>query len=121
MPRHHPITPHRPVTALAIAAALALAGCGTSAGSGGDGGSTTSGGSQALVAMSRCMRTHGVPGFPDPTTGSSGAIGLSVTMTPGSSTVFVGGRAFSGPAFTAAEKTCHFGLYGTRPKLTEAQ
>lgn len=62
---------------------------------------------------------HGVPNFPDPTV-SNGAEGLPVTATPGSSAVTVAGIAFSGPAFTAAEKTCRFGP-GFAPAITEAQ
>jgi hypothetical protein len=119
MRHRRPIIPNRSAIALVIAPALALAGCGAAGGSVG-GGTSTSGGSSALFAMSRCMRTHGVSNFPDPTR-SSGGEGLSVAMAPGGSTVTVGGIAFSGPAFTTAEKACHFGAYGSRPKLTEAQ
>jgi hypothetical protein len=121
MRHHRPITPNRSAIVLVTTAALALAGCGAAGGGGSVGGGTsTSGGSSALFAMSRCMRTHGVSNFPDPTR-SAGGEGLSVAITPGDSTVTVGGIAFSGPAFTAAEKACHFGAYGSRPKLTEAQ
>ncbi|HEY3774515.1 MAG TPA: hypothetical protein VGL69_16050 [Solirubrobacteraceae bacterium] len=116
---HCLITPNRFAVALVVTAALTVAGCGAGGGSGAGEGTTT-GGDSALFAMSRCMRTHGVPNFPDPTK-SSGGEGLSVVMTRGSSTVTVGGIGFSGPAFTAAEKTCRFGAYGSRPKLTEGQ
>ncbi len=53
---------------------------------------------QAL-AMSRCMRSHGVPNFPDPQfqTGPGGAIGVRI-----------GGPGInpSSPAFQAAQKAC---------------
>ncbi|HEY3775709.1 MAG TPA: hypothetical protein VGL69_22085 [Solirubrobacteraceae bacterium] len=113
-------TPRR--AAVIVTAALSLAGCGVSGGgTGAAGGTTTTGGDNKLIAMSRCMRAHGMSNFPDPTNSSGGGVGLSVTMTPGSSAVTVGGVTFSGPAFTAAEKACHFGAYGSKPKLTEAQ
>jgi hypothetical protein len=111
-------TPHR--TAVVVAAALSLTACGASGG-GAAGGTTTSGGDTKLIAMSHCMRAHGVPNFPDPSSSAGGGVGMSVTMTPESSAVTVAGVIFSGPAFTTAEKACHFGEYGSKPKLTEAQ
>jgi hypothetical protein len=122
MLRPHLLTPTRSSAALITVAALGLAGCGASGGTGTlAGGTSTTGGSNKLFAMSRCMRAHGVSNFPDPTNSSGGGVGMSVTMTPGSSAVTVAGTTFSGPAFTAAEKACHFGAYGSKPKLTEAQ
>jgi hypothetical protein len=55
---------------------------------------------QAL-AMSKCMRAHGVPNFPDPTfqSGPGGAIGIRIGG-PGS------GIDPSSPAFQAAQKIC---------------
>jgi hypothetical protein len=115
------LTPTRRSAALITVAALGLTGCGASGGTGSlAGGATTTGGSNKLFAMSLCMRAHGVSNFPDPTS-SPGGIGMSVTMTRGSSAITVAGITFSGPAFTAAEKACHFGAYGSKPKLTEAQ
>jgi hypothetical protein len=122
MLRPHLPIPTRCSAALITVAALALTGCGASAGAGSlAGGTTTTGGSNKLFAMSRCMRSHGVSNFPDPTNSSGGGVGMSVTMTPGSSAVTVAGTTFSGPAFTAAEKACDFGAYGSKPKLTEVQ
>lgn len=98
----------------AIAVALvcsvaAIAGC---SGSGPKRTASASGDSQ--LAMSSCMRAHGVPNFPDPTAGSGGG-GFSVLASPGSSTLIVDGIAFSGPAFNAAAKTCGFGPGGGPP------
>jgi len=73
------------------------------------------------VAASQCMRAHGIHNFPDPVKGSGGGVGLSVSRTPGNSTITVGDIPFSGPAFTAAAKACRFGPYGTRPTLSAAQ
>jgi hypothetical protein len=67
----------RTTAAIIAAAALALlaAACSGSPSSTGPGGSPNAGGSpnsQSAVAYSHCMRSHGVPNFPDPS--SSGGI-----------------------------------------------
>jgi hypothetical protein len=67
----------RTVAAILAAAGLALlaAACGGSPSSTGSGGSSNAGGSassRSAVAYSRCMRSRGVPNFPDP--GSRGGI-----------------------------------------------
>jgi hypothetical protein len=57
-----------PVVTVMAATALLAAACGGSPSSAGSGGSPSAGGSansQAL-AYSQCVRSHGVPGFPDP-------------------------------------------------------
>jgi hypothetical protein len=62
----------RTAAAVIATAALALlaAACGSGS-SAGSGGASHAGGSQdsQLLAFSRCMRSHGVPKFPDPTMG----------------------------------------------------
>jgi hypothetical protein len=76
----------RTAAAIIAAAALALpaAACGSSPSSTGSGSSSTAGRSAnssnaggsanaQLVAFSRCMRSHGVPSFPDPQAGASNA------------------------------------------------
>ena len=76
----------RTAAAIIAAAALALlaAACGSSPSSTGSRSSSTAGGSAnsstaggsanaQLVAFSRCMRSHGVPNFPDPQAGASNA------------------------------------------------
>jgi hypothetical protein len=87
---HRPRRARPPVarTAAAIIAAAALAllaaACGSSPSSAGSGGSSNAGGSAKpstaggsanarLVVFSRCMRSHGVPNFPDPQAGASNA------------------------------------------------
>jgi hypothetical protein len=64
---------------------------------------------QAL-AMSRCMRSHGVPNFPDPTfrTGPGGGVGIGIDFGPGS------GIDPSSPAFQAAQRACGFGFKTAR-------
>jgi hypothetical protein len=100
----------------------ALAGCGGLGATAGQtpGTGTNAGNPQALSA-SQCMRAHGITNFPDPVK-SAGGVGLSVAESPGSPTVTVGGIPFSGPAFTAAAKTCRFGPGdNARPSLSAAQ
>jgi hypothetical protein len=65
-----------------------------------DGSSPTSGASKAdsMQRYSSCMRSHGVPKFPDPKASSGG--GMSLTIGPGS------GVDPRSPQFQAAEKTC---------------
>jgi hypothetical protein len=79
----------RTAAAVIAAAALALlaAACGGSGSSAGSGGASPAGGSQdsQLIAFSRCMRSHGVPNFPDPTRGmvprvTPGEVGVSMAQ-----------------------------------------
>jgi hypothetical protein len=106
----------------AVVCAAVLAACGGTGSSvsgvpAGGTGTTDTG----LFAMTQCMRAHGVPNFPDPTAGAGGSEGLSVAESQGG-TISVGGIPFSGPAFDAAVKTCHFGPGGgARPRLSAAQ
>jgi hypothetical protein len=100
----------------ALSCAVLLAACGS-----GHGG-TASASSSSGLAISQCMRAHGVPNFPDPSKGPEGSEGMTVTMTPGSSTVTVDGIPFSGPAFESAEKTCKlFGGGTAPPQISESQ
>jgi hypothetical protein len=80
-PRRACPAPARTAAAIIAAAGLALlaAACGgspTSAGSGGSpnaaGPANSRSGSTRSLAYSRCVRSHGVPGWPDPTNGSAG-------------------------------------------------
>ena len=52
---------------------------------------------QAFVAQARCIRTHGVPGFPDPVFGPRG-FGVRVPLKAGQDP--------DSPAILKAEKTC---------------
>ncbi|HWF75078.1 MAG TPA: hypothetical protein VG186_17145 [Solirubrobacteraceae bacterium] len=58
---------------------------------------------QQALRFSACMRTHGVPGFPDPVFSGNG-IGLQ--LNPGS------GASPASPAFKAAQKACGSPLPG---------
>jgi hypothetical protein len=101
---------HRPslsITLAAVGCVLAVAGCGSS-GSPSSAAGTGSGDALALQ-FADCMRSHGVPNFPDPGSPVGG---------PGSG---INERA---PAFVSAEQTCNKLQPGGRPKgspLPEAQ
>jgi hypothetical protein len=66
---------------------------------------------QAL-AMSRCMRSHGVPNFPDPTfqTGPNGGVGLGIRIGQNS------GINPNSPQFQAAQKDCGSILGGIKQR-----
>lgn len=68
---------------------------------------------QAL-AMSRCMRSHGVPNFPDPMfrTGPGGGLAAGIRMTGT-------GIDPNSPAFQAAAKACG-SIFGKAPTVTKA-
>jgi hypothetical protein len=80
---------------------LVIAGCGFSSKPGRTGESAASGVS-AGVRYSNCMRSHGVPNFPDP--GAGGKRGF--------------GRQLVTPAFQAAQKTCAGLLPGAGPGVS---
>ncbi len=87
------------VASLAVAAcALALAGCG---GAGGSIGTTASGSSNAGLRFAECMRSHGVPNFPD-----QGASGGGFQRKAGTNP--------RSPAFQGAQKACQH-ILGNRP------
>jgi hypothetical protein len=69
------------------------------------------------------MRSHGVSSFPDPTAAAPGQSGggFAIRQTQGSSTVTINGVALSGPAFTAAAKTCDLSADTEAAPITEAQ
>lgn len=98
-----------------LAALISIAGlcaCGSTSNSG----TVTDAATQ--LALAQCMRSHGVPNFPDPSSGG----GFSVARTPGNSTVTIDGTTFSGPAFEAAVKTCKlFGGRTSPPPLSASQ
>jgi hypothetical protein len=86
-----------------LVAALGLAACGSSRPN--TGGSTSAQGDPAnaakALAFARCMRSHGVSNFPDPT---NGELKLQVQKTPNSTSV--NGAEVNGPAFQSALQAC---------------
>jgi hypothetical protein len=95
-----------------LAAALGLAACGSSSPSStatnSSGGQSSSGGQTSDASASKslefasCMRSHGVPNFPDPP--SNGQIRLQIQQTPDSTSV--NGVEVNGPAFRSAMTAC---------------
>ena len=85
-------------------AALSLTACGGTS-SPGAGGSTspedTAANNSKALQFAGCMRSHGVPNFPDP---SGGQIRLQIQQTPNSTSV--NGVEVSGPAFKSAMQDC---------------
>ena len=89
-----------------VVAVLGLAACGSSRPD--TGGATTSQGASAAdqakaLAFARCMRSHGVSNFPDPS-GSGGGLRLQVQKTPNSTSV--NGVEVNGPVFQSAMTAC---------------
>jgi hypothetical protein len=98
-----------------LTASLAVLGCGltiAACGSSGSSGSSNRPSAQQLrsdgLKFSQCMRSHGVPNFPDPVAGSGGH-GFRISITPSS-----GIQPFS-PSFKAAQSTCGKLLPGGGP------
>jgi hypothetical protein len=98
------------IAALLGLAALA-AGCGGSNGPGTAGSSSATAMTQAL-AYTRCMRSHGVSDFPDPTTPPGGGVAFSINAGPGSD------LNASNPTFTAANQACRTLLPGGQQPAT---
>jgi hypothetical protein len=92
---------------LLLATALGLAACGSSKPS--SGATTASGSDPAAaskaLAFAKCMRTHGVSNFPDP---SGGKLDLQIQRTPNSTSV--NGTEVNGPAFQSAMQACRSDL-----------
>jgi hypothetical protein len=93
------------IPAAIIGYGLALTACGTSGGAT----SHAAGGGTSFLPYSECMRSHGVPNFPDPSGG--GGIHLTQNINP------------SSPAFKAARAQCQKVLPGGGPPagVSEAQ
>jgi hypothetical protein len=90
------------LAALAVVSALLAAGCGSAGPTATTTGSAGAAGGPAAAAFqyARCMRQHGVTGFPDP----------HVTSKPGSGSVSISmmapASAAASPAFKSASKAC---------------
>jgi hypothetical protein len=106
------------LAALVVASGVVGAGCGSSGspaalGSGAKGGPAPASYQQA-VRFSECMRTHGVPGFPDPTRSAGGGGGVVISIHAGSG---AGAAAVdpSSPSFTTAREQCRKLMPGGGP------
>lgn len=93
------------VVLAAISCALPLTACGSSKSSGGE---SNSGAYAAGLKFADCMRSHGVPNFPDPGPGGGIQIGAGSGVSPGS------------PAFQSAQNACAKLLPGGGPPRSPA-
>jgi hypothetical protein len=102
---------------LLLAGALGLSACGSSQPN--TGGSTAAqndpAGASKALAFAKCMRSHGVSNFPDPT---GGKLDLQVQRTPNSTSV--NGVEVNGPAFQSAMQACRSDLpHGGHPTAAQ--
>jgi hypothetical protein len=86
-----------------LSCGLLIAACGSSSKPTADAGK---GGYPQALAFSRCMRAHGLPNFPDP---SSNGHGIQLSVGPSS------GVNPQAPAFQAAQKACQHLMPGGGP------
>lgn len=87
---------------------LGLAACGSSDPSTTTRASSSATGKQASgLAFARCIRSHGVPNFPDPTSNGQGGIQIQQSERSGSGpSTRVNGVSVNGPAFQSAMQAC---------------
>jgi len=107
----------RTIFPLLLTAVLGVAACGSSRPN--TGGSTAAQNNPAdaakALAFAKCMRSHGVSNFPDPT---NGELRLQVQKTPNSTSV--NGVEVNGPAFQSAMQACRSYLpTGGRPSAAQ--
>ena len=93
------------IASLAATAALLVAACGSSRPTTG---SQTAASVQADgLKFASCVRSHGVPNFPDPTSSNGGGLRIQQSQTAGSGgSMTVNGVPVSAPAFQAAQREC---------------
>ncbi len=109
----------RYATIPALAATLLVAGCGNSKDPSNDPSSASL--RSAGLEFAGCMRSHGVPNFPDPGAGSGGGLQIQSSQRNGQGqgqgqgqTMTVNGVAVNAPAFQSAMNTCQ--KYMPKPK-----
>ena len=111
--------PHRLIPALLLSAPL-LAACGSSSAPGSSAGSDSA--STKGVAFAQCMRSHGVPNFPDPSSNGHGGLRYQATQRAGSGpSLKINGVSVNAPAFQSAQQACRSLLpNGGQPKPLSA-
>jgi hypothetical protein len=109
------------VTAAMLAAAVALAACGGSSPTKPSKQAAVNGGGNGLK-LAECMRSHGVPDFPDPSSGNGGGSSIQQSSNGGATSITVDGHQLnvSGPAFQKAMQTCQ-SLQPHGPPISGAQ
>jgi hypothetical protein len=102
-----------------IAAVPLLAACGSSSNS-----SDPSAAAKrtSAIAFAACMRSHGVPNFPDPSGNGRGGLEIQASQRAGSAqSMSVNGTPVNAPAFQSAMRTCRSKLpNGGRPTPAQA-
>jgi hypothetical protein len=107
--------------AAALCATLGLSACG-SAGPGNAG--TLTNKRDAMLAFAQCVRSHGVPSFPDPGGNGRGGLAIQQSDRAGSgASLKVNGVSVSSPAFQSAMNSCRSKLPngGHPPPLSASQ
>ena len=90
---------------LAAATALLLAACGSSSPQ--TASQSAASAQKAGLEFASCIRSHGVPNFPDPSSNGGGGVRIQQSATAGSgASMTVNGVPVSAPAFQAAQKAC---------------
>ncbi len=103
----------RYVTIPALAATLLVAGCGSSSSNSSNDPAASA--QSAGLEFAGCMRSHGVPNFPDPGAGSGGGLQIQSSQRNGQGqTMTVNGVAVNAPAFQSAMNSCQ--KYMPKPK-----
>lgn len=113
-----PHTYHRCTAAVAISCALLLAACGSMGPSSAQT-STNATNAALLVRYAGCMRSHGVPSFPDPSTSQSGDNSFGIDGFNFNLPANLNTRS---PAYQTAQKACQgvIGLGGSGPARNPA-
>jgi hypothetical protein len=94
----------RYATLSAIAAALFVVGCGSSDPSTSNSASASK---NQGVQLADCIRSHGVPNFPDPSTSDGGGLQIQASRSSGSGqSMTVNGVSVNAPAFQSAMRAC---------------
>ena len=108
-------------TAAMLAAAVALAACGGSSPTSRSKQAAVKGGGNGLK-LAKCMRTHGVPDFPDPSSNGGGGNSIQQSSNGSTSSITVDGHQLnvSAPAFQNAMQTCQK-LQPQGPPISGAQ
>jgi hypothetical protein len=92
---------------LVAGAGMALAACGSSSPSTNYATGSGSGKRPQMLAFANCVRSHGVPSFPDPGANGRGGLEIQARDRAGSgASMTVNGVSVSAPAFQSAMQTC---------------
>jgi hypothetical protein len=105
-----------------LAAAVGLAACGSSGSTSSTAGELTAASKyHSALRFAQCMRSHGVPSFPDPSANGRGGLQIQQNSSGSSGSVTVDGVAVNAPAFESAMQACRSVLpNGGRPTAAQS-